>query len=108
MSPLVLPLAVGLLLAGLSCGMLFGVGCSENLHPYTDRTRTCEAISAWGGLWWWAAVLAPPVALLVTQLTAWGRGHVLATTLLIAIVLSAGWTYLLLVVSSNIGDTSSG
>jgi hypothetical protein len=86
--------------------MLFGVGCSENLHPNTDRTRVCEAVEAWVGITWWVLVVAPAVLFLGSQSLPWFRRHSLLSAISVLLAMSAVWTYLLLVTSS-ITETSS-
>jgi hypothetical protein len=99
-------LAFGLAIAGFFLGLMLGVGCSENLHPNTDRTRVCESMRAWDGFKWWLIVLSPALLLLASQAIPWFRRHPLLTTTAIVLVMAPVWTYLLLVVSSNIGDTT--
>lgn len=57
--PLVAAIGLGLVFGGLFAGLLLGVGCSENVHPYTDTARVCDSFSAWDGFNWWLAVLGP-------------------------------------------------
>jgi hypothetical protein len=103
--PLVALFALGLVALGLVLGMALGVGCSENLDSNTDRGRVCESMTAWDGMNWWLAVLSPALVLLVSQVVPWLRKHALITAVSVTVGAGALWTYLLLIVSSNIGDT---
>jgi hypothetical protein len=105
-SPLVVVLAFVLTIVGFFLGLMLVVGCSENLHPNTDRTRVCESMRAWDGLKYWLVVLSPALVLLASQAFPWFRRHPLLATTAIVLVIAPVWTYLLLVVSSNIGDTT--
>lgn len=102
--PLVAGLALGLLAGGLFLGLMFIVGCSENLHPGTDRKRVCDSLQESGGFGWWLAVLFPALVLAASQIAPWFRRHVILTATTIILVAIAGWTYALLVVSGNIGS----
>lgn len=104
---LVVALALVFVGVGVVLGTALGVACSENLHPYTDRTAVCESM-AWAGLEWWLVVLSPALVLLGSQAVPLCRRHLLLTATAIALAAGLGWTYLLLGVSSNIGDTRSG
>ncbi len=96
-----------LVVAGLFLGMLLGLGCSENLHPNTDRTRVCEATTgSEARLVFWLIVLSPAALFLASQLVPWLRRHWVLSAIAIVLAMSVGWTYLLLVVSSNVGDTT--
>ena len=103
---LVVALAVGLLLAGLLFTTMLWVGCSENLHPGTDRTRACEAWS--GGLGGLILLALPPLLVLVGGFLPWRRRFSLVVMVCVVLGFAAVWTYLLLVVSGNIGDTTLG
>ena len=103
---LVAVLAFGVLVAGLFLGVLLLVGCSENLHPGTDRTRACEAWES--GFRWWLLVTLPPALLLVGGFLPGKRRFSLGLMICVVLGFGAVWAYLLLVVSSNIGDTSIG
>ena len=96
------------------------IGCSENVFPYTDRARVCnsfgigDAGNTYGSEGWGSApyngllaLCLPVLVLLLSQAIPWLRRHALPTALAILVVTVAGWTFLLLVVSSNIGDTTS-
>lgn len=101
--PLVAGLALAFLAVGLVLGVMFIAGCSENLHPGTDRKRVCDSLQESGGFGWWLAVLSPALVLVASQIAPWCRRHTVATASAIGLVAAAGWTYALLVVSGNIG-----
>jgi hypothetical protein len=44
--------------------------------------------------------------LLASQVVPWFRRHALLAAVLVLLATIAGWIYLLLIVSSNIGDTT--
>ena len=96
--------AIFILGVGLIGGLLFTVGCSENLFPGTDRERICNSIGETPQ--WHLLVLAPLFALSLTQAFAWFRRRAWLAALAILLVTVLGWTYLLLIASSNIGDTT--
>ena len=96
---------MGLLLGGLFLGMLLGIGCSENVYANTDRADVCDTVRAWDGFTWWFLVLSPAALFVGSQLLPWFQRHALTAFVSVAIVLGGIWVYLLLVVSSNIGDT---
>ena len=103
---LVVALAVGLLLVGLVFASMLWVGCSENLHPGTDRTRACEAWS--GGLGSLLLLALPPLLVLVGGFIPLPRRFSLVLMVCVVLGFAGVWTYLLLVVSGNIGDTTLG
>ncbi len=105
-APLVVGCAIGLVVVGLALGLMLVVGCSENLHPNTDRARMCDTMQGRSGFTWWFAVLCPALVLLASQVVPWFRRHALLTAVSILVVTVAGWSYVLLIVSSNIGDTT--
>jgi hypothetical protein len=84
------------------CGLGFAAGCSENLHFGTDRERVCNGVQ---GVSWLLLLIAPMLALVLSQAIALFRRHPALTALAILTLTLAGWTFLLLIVSSNIGDT---
>jgi hypothetical protein len=92
-------LALALAFAGLFLGLMFVVGCSENLRPGTDRTRVCDSMQGDNGYRWWLAVLTPALVLLLSQAVPWFRRHAVITATSIALVMGAFWAYVLVAVS---------
>jgi hypothetical protein len=85
-------------------GFYFAIGCSENLHPGTDRERICTDITGWDD--WLLLTFSPLLALFASQAIPWIRRHPWLAGLAILTVTISGWTTLLLIASSSIGDTS--
>ena len=89
-----LGLSVVLLAGGCLAGLLFTVGCSENLHPHTRREGVCSTVAD-GTAEIWLAMLWPVVLYAATWLIPGLRRRVGAVGLVIAALGVVFWAPLL-------------
>ena len=98
-------LTLALAVVGLALGSYVALGCSENLHPGTTRATVCRGLGFGGRgseLRYWLTLFAPAGLFVATQFVPLFRRHSWLVAGVIALMATAFWLPLIMIVSSNL------